>query len=118
MRTTKELRDKIEEAATASGRSLVQEVEFRLERSFRQQEIERGLKKALEARIDSFRDEMSKTWNDWRDEMVKAMGITREQLAATAAKEPRLSDLSRYLPKSPGEETSEHQPIDKEENSK
>jgi hypothetical protein len=36
MRTTKELRDKIEEAATASGRSLVQEVEFRLEKSFQE----------------------------------------------------------------------------------
>jgi predicted HicB family RNase H-like nuclease len=41
MRTTKELRDKIEEAAMASGRSLVQEVEFRLETSFQQQEIEK-----------------------------------------------------------------------------
>lgn len=34
MRTTKELRDRIETAALASGRSLVQEVEFRLEQSF------------------------------------------------------------------------------------
>jgi predicted HicB family RNase H-like nuclease len=34
MRTTKELRDKVDGAAMASGRSLVQEVEFRLERSF------------------------------------------------------------------------------------
>src|SRR5262249_3481721 len=41
MRTTKELRDKIEEAAMASGRSLVQEVESRLERLFQQEEIEK-----------------------------------------------------------------------------
>jgi predicted HicB family RNase H-like nuclease len=41
MRTTKELRDKIELAAMASGRSLVQEVEFRLERSFQEEEIEK-----------------------------------------------------------------------------
>jgi hypothetical protein len=34
MRTTKELRDKVDGAAMASGRSLVQEVEFRLQRSF------------------------------------------------------------------------------------
>ena len=40
MRTTKELRDKIEWAAMASGRSLVQEVESRLERLFQQEEIE------------------------------------------------------------------------------
>jgi predicted HicB family RNase H-like nuclease len=40
MRTTKELRDKIDLAARASGRSLVQEVESRLERLFQQEEIE------------------------------------------------------------------------------
>src|SRR5262249_58183320 len=41
MRTTKELRDKIEQAAMTSGRSLVQEVESRLERLFQQEEIEK-----------------------------------------------------------------------------
>ncbi|NNH32272.1 Arc family DNA-binding protein [Rhizobium sp. SEMIA 4085] len=34
VRTTKEMRERIEAAAAASGRSMVQEVEFRLERSF------------------------------------------------------------------------------------
>jgi hypothetical protein len=34
MRTTQELREKVERAATESGRSLVQEVEYRLECSF------------------------------------------------------------------------------------
>lgn len=34
MRTTQEMRDHIEREARASGRSLAQEVEFRLERSF------------------------------------------------------------------------------------
>jgi len=34
MRTTRDLREKVEAAARASGRSLVQEVEHRLERSF------------------------------------------------------------------------------------
>jgi predicted HicB family RNase H-like nuclease len=42
MRTTKELRDKIEWAATVSGRSLVQELEFRVERSFQEEEIEKS----------------------------------------------------------------------------
>jgi hypothetical protein len=42
MRTTKELRDKIEEAAMASGRSLVQEVEFRLEKSFQEDDAYGG----------------------------------------------------------------------------
>ena len=47
MRTTRELRDKIEEAAMASGRSLVQEVEFRLEQSFRREEDNRRRKEEL-----------------------------------------------------------------------
>jgi hypothetical protein len=37
MRTTQELRDRIEAAARASGRSLVQEVEYRVEQSFKQE---------------------------------------------------------------------------------
>jgi hypothetical protein len=37
MRTTKETRDRLEAAAIASGRSLVQEVEARLEMSFQQE---------------------------------------------------------------------------------
>ncbi len=39
MRTTKAIRDKLEKAAAASGRSLAQEVELRLERSFLEQEL-------------------------------------------------------------------------------
>src|SRR5215471_13276718 len=39
MRTTRELRERIEAAAEASGRSLVQEVEYRLEQSFERQAI-------------------------------------------------------------------------------
>ena len=38
-RTTKELREKLDEAAWQSGRSLSQEVEFRLERSFWEEEV-------------------------------------------------------------------------------
>ena len=39
MRTTKEIRGSLEGAAKASGRSLAQEAEFRLERSFGRDEI-------------------------------------------------------------------------------
>jgi hypothetical protein len=39
MRTTKAIRDKLERAAAAAGRSLAQEVELRLERSFLVQEL-------------------------------------------------------------------------------
>jgi hypothetical protein len=48
MRTTKELRDKIEQAARASGRSLVQEVEFRLERSFQREDQEEMIRRAAQ----------------------------------------------------------------------
>jgi predicted HicB family RNase H-like nuclease len=69
MRTTKELRDKIEEAATASGRSLVQEVEFRLEGSFWQQEIERETDTVkLQVRVSERlrrRLEQAAKHNDW-----------------------------------------------------
>jgi hypothetical protein len=47
MRTTRELRDRIEAAAHASGRSLVQEVEYRLEQSF-----QRGEAEATQAALD------------------------------------------------------------------
>lgn len=39
MRTTRQLRDRLAEAARVSGRSLAQEVEFRLEDSFRRHDI-------------------------------------------------------------------------------
>ena len=39
MRTTKEMREKLERAARKSGRSLVGEVEYRLERSFDREEV-------------------------------------------------------------------------------
>jgi hypothetical protein len=39
MRTTKEMREKLERAAAKSGRSLVGEVEYRLERSFDREEV-------------------------------------------------------------------------------
>ena len=60
MRTTKELRDKIEEAAMASGRSLVQEVEFRLEQSFRREEDDRGRKEELKSLGVKIVEEMQK----------------------------------------------------------
>src|SRR5262245_18075923 len=39
MRTTQEMREKVERAAAQSGLSLVQEVERRLEKSFRDEEV-------------------------------------------------------------------------------
>lgn len=47
MRTTRELRERIEAAATASGRSLVQEVEYRLERSFWADDVRQTIREEL-----------------------------------------------------------------------
>ena len=73
MRTTRELREKIEKAAERSGRSLVQEVEYRIEKSFwgrppleesvrleklraRKQEL---MLEELVRRVQTFEDEMA-----------------------------------------------------------
>jgi TraY domain len=47
MRTTKELRERLERAANKSGRSLVQEVEHRLEMSFAEEDYSERLRKAF-----------------------------------------------------------------------
>jgi predicted HicB family RNase H-like nuclease len=98
MRTTKELRDKIEEAASTSGRSLVQEVEFRLEESFWQQEIEKetdtvGLKVRLSERLRR-RLEQAAKHNDWsmNTEIVDRLDLSfqredREEMSRRAVQE-------------------------------
>jgi hypothetical protein len=114
MRTTKELRDKIEEAAILSGRSLVQEVEFRLERSFQQQEIE----KELMARLDVARDEIIKRMHhemqEWGDEMRREMGLPEKDYDAPGR--PGLLDLAPSAD-SP-EDTSKQTATEKKEDPK
>ena len=104
MRTTKELRDKIESAATVSGRSLVQEVESRLERSFQEEEIEKStgtvklqvrLPEDLKGRLEEAAKHQKWSMNTEivsrldaslsRDELDKAMGGVIEQVAHDAA---------------------------------
>jgi hypothetical protein len=89
MRTTKELRDKIEKAAILSGRSLVQEVEFRLERSFHQQEIEKNLM----ARLDVARDKILGEMREMVEESQRARGLTDEEIKARGQR-PSLLDLA------------------------
>jgi uncharacterized protein (DUF1778 family) len=48
MRTTKAVRDRLEAAARASGRSLTQEVEFRLEQSFLTADMREFITEAVE----------------------------------------------------------------------
>jgi hypothetical protein len=49
LRTTKQLREKLEAAAADSGRSLAQEIELRLEMSFDRQAVEEALKAWISA---------------------------------------------------------------------
>ena len=51
MRTTPELREKIESAAKKSGRSLVQEVEYRVIQSFQVESIDRAVFAAVSKHI-------------------------------------------------------------------
>ena len=57
MRTTQEIRDKLESAAKQSGRSLTHEVEYRVEQSFRQEarveQIQEATRKALVSNFGS-----------------------------------------------------------------
>jgi hypothetical protein len=91
MRTTKELRDKIENAAMASGRSLVQEVEFRLERSFQQQEIEKELMARLDVQGDEILKRMRREMQELGEAMRREMGLPEENY--DAPRRPSLLDL-------------------------
>jgi hypothetical protein len=62
MRTTKVIRDKLERAAAAAGRSLAQEVELRLEQSF-----------MLEGEINELRDKIA-------EEVKNALAAKLEKL--------------------------------------
>jgi predicted HicB family RNase H-like nuclease len=88
MRTTKELRDRVDVAAMASGRSLVQEVEFRLERSF---DLEQAEPVRLPERLRRRLAQAAKD-NDWsmNTEIVDRLDVSfqleeREKMIAAAA---------------------------------
>src|SRR5438876_7479844 len=81
MRTTKEMREKLERAATESGRSMVQEVEFRLERSFDREELSTEVSR----RLNTF-EGMIKEW--LRHAGLEHAGAQRkEQLLARPRKD-------------------------------
>ena len=93
MRTTLELREKVERAAKASGRSLVQEVEYRLEQSFEVQSITAAV---AEAAADAYASAGAAT-ADAAEAYREALNAYRE---AGIASEHALNFsmmLSRYL---------------------
>jgi aminopeptidase N len=77
-RSRGQMRDLLKAAAAASKRSISEEIEYRLERSFRQQEIEEELKKTLDAQGREIRDEL-------RGEMQKMLEGFRRDYAEIAA---------------------------------
>jgi predicted HicB family RNase H-like nuclease len=126
MRTTKELRDKIDNAAMASGRSLMQEVEFRLERLFQQEEMEKladiaTLQVRLSERLRR-RLEQAAKHNDWsmNTEIVDRLDVSfqredQEEMIRRAVQEGLMAAQEadsklRNLPQS-------HPSADKEEKS-
>jgi uncharacterized protein (DUF1778 family) len=64
MRTTKEIRERLERAAAKSGRSLAQEVEYRLERSFDREATERELLEQQNIKLKTAIEELSKMIGD------------------------------------------------------
>jgi hypothetical protein len=93
MRTTKELRDKIEAAATVSGRSLVQEVEFRLEQSFQMDDAAKQSETvavvAVKAALKVVEDLLA------RGASAKALGLAVERVGAAAAEADFEKDLTK-----------------------
>jgi predicted HicB family RNase H-like nuclease len=114
MRTTKELRDKIEWAAMASGRSLVQEVEVRLERVFQQEEIEKlteavKLQVTLSERLRRLLEQAAKDHGQsMNTEIVDRLDVSfqhenREKMIEKAARDgvQELLELSKSKHESP-----------------
>lgn len=65
MRTTKEIRERLESAASESGRSLAQEVEYRLERSFDREQWSTELLAELRKPVT-----FTATASAWDDRMI------------------------------------------------
>jgi hypothetical protein len=60
MRTTRDVRDRLAAAARASGRSLAQEVEYRLERSFQDQDIGKQIADRVLSELGPRLDQLAK----------------------------------------------------------
>src|SRR5262249_52677157 len=122
MRTTKELRDKIEWAAMASGRSLVQEVEIRLEKLFQQEEIEKltdavKLQVTLSERLGR-RLEQAAKHNNWsmNTEIVDRLDVSFQLEDQKEMNEKAARDAVQELPSESSK--SKHESPPKGEDSK
>lgn len=94
LRTTFDIRAKLESAAVASGRSLAQEVEYRLERSFERQDL---LQEVLTL---AFGDEIAEMLIDLREDGVLALNNPDREKVLTALN----SYFDKHLPAGAPEE--------------
>jgi hypothetical protein len=94
MRTTQELRDQLDTAAAESGRSLAQEVEYRLELSFlREREIygnpaTEALVKSLVMAIRYVESTTGKRWTDDMETATEAFAAAHSVMMALAVVPP------------------------------
>ncbi len=91
MRTTRETREKLEKSAAGSGRSLVQEVEYRLERSFAeepQSEIAYRLMRLLGTAMSMVEQQTGKDITDYETYVAVETAIT----GVLKSLKPRMSD--------------------------
>jgi len=111
MRTTVALRGKIERAAGKSGRSLVQEVEYRIERSFLRDEangeIERirghvlGMLNVTDGKVEKLRRDVVEMLHGIAGKLVTVDGMLRD---ARYARGDPLRPGFEYLIQSPEDE--------------
>jgi hypothetical protein len=85
------LDEQLEAAAQKAGRSVSEEIERRLEQSFRQQEIESELKEALDAQGRQLRDELLGEMQKILEAFQRARGLTDEEMQRPR---PSLLDLA------------------------
>ncbi len=106
MRTTRETREKLEKSAAGSGRSLAQEVEYRLERSFAQEpqsEIAYRLIRLLGTAMSVVEQQTGKDITDYETYVAVETAIT----GVLDSLKPRMSDglrnqIDEYREKYPG----------------
>ena len=94
MRTTQTLRDRMEKAAAESGRSLAQEVEYRMERSFRDDEVFGSIENRIIAQVltNAAQGIELKTGQSWLEDWDTYLAV--DQACRTI--------LKLYGPKPPG----------------
>jgi hypothetical protein len=82
LRVTAELKNRIEAAANEKGRSLSQEAEFRLERSFDREDISKAVAKEVSKEVSARFDRAEGLWRSLREKVRREWAkMTEDDLA-------------------------------------